>query len=123
MLRSTECGTLGLDDSDASVTLAGWVDRRRDHGGIIFLDLRDRSGDRAGGGQPRTIGRRRPGGRNSAPRMGGAGKGNCPAAARRKREPGMSTGDIEVMADEITVLNRSLTRLSTSPTTRGPTRR
>ena len=44
MLRSTECGTLGLDDSDAPVTLAGWVDRRRDHGGIIFLDLRDRSG-------------------------------------------------------------------------------
>ncbi|MCS7207886.1 MAG: aspartate--tRNA ligase [Dehalococcoidia bacterium] len=44
MLKDTQCGSLTLDHVGQRVTLAGWVHRRRDHGGIIFLDLRDRSG-------------------------------------------------------------------------------
>ena len=44
MLRSHECGTLRATDADATVTLSGWVAKRRDHGGIAFLDLRDASG-------------------------------------------------------------------------------
>lgn len=43
-MRSHYCGVLGTTDIDQSVTLCGWVDRRRDHGGVIFLDLRDREG-------------------------------------------------------------------------------
>jgi len=38
------CGALGADDVDRDVELAGWVHRRRDHGGLIFIDLRDRDG-------------------------------------------------------------------------------
>ncbi len=44
MLRTRESGSLRLSDAGSEVTLAGWVARRRDHGGIAFLDLRDASG-------------------------------------------------------------------------------
>ncbi len=43
-MRSHYCGALTSANIDDSVTLCGWVDRRRDHGGVIFLDLRDRDG-------------------------------------------------------------------------------
>ncbi|MFH0796697.1 MAG: aspartate--tRNA ligase [Candidatus Omnitrophota bacterium] len=44
MLRSVTCGELTINDLDREVVLAGWVSARRDHGGIIFIDLRDRYG-------------------------------------------------------------------------------
>ena len=42
--RSHGCGNLTVEQIDQDVVLMGWVQRRRDHGGVIFLDLRDRSG-------------------------------------------------------------------------------
>ncbi|MBF8252086.1 MAG: aspartyl-tRNA synthetase [Actinobacteria bacterium] len=44
MLRSHDAGTLRKSDAGTVVTLAGWVSRRRDHGGVAFIDLRDASG-------------------------------------------------------------------------------
>ena len=43
-MRSVYCGDVRLSNKDENVTLCGWVNRRRDLGGLIFVDLRDRSG-------------------------------------------------------------------------------
>jgi aspartyl-tRNA synthetase len=44
VIRTHDAGNLTAADEGTRVTLAGWVARRRDHGGVVFIDLRDASG-------------------------------------------------------------------------------
>ena len=43
-MRTHYCGQLNVSNLGQTVTLCGWAHRRRDHGGVIFIDLRDRDG-------------------------------------------------------------------------------
>lgn len=44
LMRTDYCGAINTRHLDKTITLCGWVHRRRDHGGVIFIDLRDREG-------------------------------------------------------------------------------
>ncbi len=109
MLRSADCGSLRDENAGDHVTLAGWVGRRRDHGGIIFLDLRDRSGAVQVVFNPETDAEAT----RVAEEVRGEWVVQVEGTVNRRPEgsenPTMATGDVEVMVTEITVLNRSLT--------------
>ncbi len=107
-MRTHYCGLVTADQLSQSVVLTGWVHRRRDHGGVIFIDLRDREGmaqivcdpDRAATFavaeslrnefcvEIRGVVRKRPDGTVNA---------------------GMKSGEIEILAHEIAILNPSVT--------------
>ena len=109
MLRTADCGALRVDDIDHSCTLAGWVSRRRDHGGVIFVDLRDRSGivqvvfnSAQSAAAYRAAAQLRP---EWVIQVKGAVR-RRPAGSEN---PAVASGDVEVVADEVAVLNQALT--------------
>ena len=107
MYRTNTCGELRMGNVGQSVTLAGWVQRTRKMGGMTFVDLRDRYGitqlvfDEA---------------KDSAlcEKANKLGREYCvqvegTVSERQSRNPKMPTGDIEILADKLTVLSESLT--------------
>ena len=109
MRERTPCGELDLGRVGSEVTLAGWVNRRRDHGGLIFVDLRDRSGIAQVVFNPDT-----------APEAHGIGEharaewvlrvvGQVVKRPAGTENPRLPTGGVEVHAVEAEVLNPSIT--------------
>jgi aspartyl-tRNA synthetase len=105
MLKTHNCGELRRENIDEQVTLAGWVNRRRDMGGVIFVDLRDRDG------KTQVV---MDAGRSQAtfdtaekvrPEYVLQVTGTVQARPAGQENPDMPTGDIEVIATEVVVLN------------------
>jgi len=109
LLKSHSCGELNKKHIGAKVTLAGWVDRRRDHGGLIFIDLRDREGVVQVVFNPET----------SKPAHQIASEMRSEYVVRVSGEvaprppgtenPKLATGDVEVIAQDTEILNPSKT--------------
>ncbi len=109
MLKTTSCGSLRTKDAGQSVTLAGWVHRRRDHGSLIFIDIRDRDGLTQVVFNPEVA----PDAHAVASSFRGEWviqvTGEVAARPEGTENPGMATGEVEVVAAETSVLNESLT--------------
>lgn len=107
-MRSHYCGLLRTAHIDETVTLCGWVDRRRDHGGVIFLDLRDREGIVQVVFDPDT-----PEHFQTADRVRSEYvlkvRGRVRARSEATLNPAMATGEIEVLGQQIDVLNSAAT--------------
>ncbi len=108
MLKTHNCGELRLSDAGQTVNLAGWLLRRRDHGGLIFMDLRDRSGIVQVTADP-TVG----GAYGIAEKARGEYVLQVTGRVRPRPEgsanPNLESGEIEVLAQSITILNPSKT--------------
>ncbi len=107
MYRTEYCGRLTKDDIGRQVTLAGWVKRRRDLGGLTFVDLRDSSGVVQlifQGDDPRLSD-----GHTLNREDVITVKGKVRSRGEKDVNPEMPTGEIEVEVEELEILNRSLT--------------
>ncbi|HTF52081.1 MAG TPA: aspartate--tRNA ligase [Pseudonocardia sp.] len=104
MIRTHPAGTLRAEDAGSTVTLAGWVARRRDHGGVIFIDLRDASGVAQVVFREGEMAER-------AHRLRAEFcvkvTGQVAARPAGNENPELPTGAIEVTADDLTVLSES----------------
>src|SRR6516225_9413764 len=102
MIRTHEAGTLRASHAGERVVLAGWVARRRDHGGVVFIDLRDASGvvqvvwrgDEAVAHDLRA-------------EFCVLVTGSVRARPTGNENPELVTGDIEVIADSVEVLSEA----------------
>jgi len=103
------CGTLRLANVGEVVTLRGWVNRRRDLGGLIFIDLRDRYGMTQVVFNPEIV----PGAHQEASNVRSEFVLEITGVVRERpegtRNPNLATGDIEVEAQTLTILNGAKT--------------
>ncbi|MEG4028895.1 MULTISPECIES: aspartate--tRNA ligase [unclassified Microcoleus] len=104
-MRSYYCGELRSEHIGETVTLYGWVDRRRDHGGVIFLDVRDRSGIVQIVSDPE----RTPDSYHGAEALRSEYvvkiTGRVTGRPADSLNPKLPTGEVEIYADEIELLN------------------
>jgi aspartyl-tRNA synthetase len=107
--RSHYCGELHAKDVGKEVTLMGWVHSRRDHGGLIFIDLRDREGVTQIAFNPEINAAIHSKAHDLRSEYVIAVKGKVSKRPEGTINPDLKTGEIEVLAEELTILNESKT--------------
>jgi aspartyl-tRNA synthetase len=106
--RTHTAGALRAGDAGERVKLAGWVNRRRDHGGLIFIDLRDRWGVTQVAFRPEEAELFRQA-EELRPEWSISVEGEVARRPEGNENPELPTGEIEISATGLTVLNRSET--------------
>ncbi|WP_394937778.1 aspartate--tRNA ligase [Psychromicrobium sp. YIM B11713] len=101
MLRTHELGSLNTELIGQTVTLTGWVARRRDHGGVAFVDLRDASG------VAQVVARNEDDFHSLRNEFVLQVTGTVQRRPEGNENPALASGEIEVIADTVTVLNES----------------
>ncbi|MEM8884696.1 MAG: aspartate--tRNA ligase [Planctomycetota bacterium] len=107
--RTHTCGDLRAEHAGSSVTLAGWVHRRRDQGGLVFLDLRDRYGLTQVSVSKDDVPEAHAAASDAKPEYCLRVEGEVVARPEGARNDKLATGDVEVIARSITVLSESPT--------------
>ena len=109
MFKANSCGELTAKHIGERVTLAGWVHRRRDHGGLVFIDLRDRAGLVQVVFNPEVSGE----GHEVATRLRHEYvlqvTGEVAKRPQGTENPNLPTGEVEVIAQQVQILNPSKT--------------
>lgn len=109
MLRTATCGELRSEHVGQSVTLCGWADKYRDHGGVVFIDLRDRYGITQIAFRLEES--------SDIQKLASTIRhedviqvtGEVVSRGEENRNPKLATGDVEVRASKLTLLNKSRT--------------
>ncbi|MDR2199995.1 MAG: aspartate--tRNA ligase [Deltaproteobacteria bacterium] len=107
--RSHYCGEINEDLAGSEVTIAGWVQRRRDHGGLVFLDMRDRSGLVQTVFDPQEDPETHRRARDLRPEYVLALRGTVRPRPADMENPKLKTGKVEILIRELRVLNGSKT--------------
>ncbi|MEC4669560.1 MAG: OB-fold nucleic acid binding domain-containing protein, partial [Nitrospirota bacterium] len=109
MLRTHTCGELTAAHVGQSVVLCGWVQRRRDHGSVLFIDLRDRQGVT----QAVFSAEKRPVAHEQAHALRHefvvAVSGTVSLRPEGTANPNLATGEVEVLADSVAILSEART--------------
>jgi len=105
--RDLYCGELRTDHIGKRVTVAGWADTRRDHGGLVFIDLRDHTGKLQLVVNPERAADAAQAAREIRNEFVLQAEGEIVARGPESVNPNLPTGDVEMQVDKLSILSRS----------------
>ena len=105
--RDLYCGELRSDHIGKRLTVAGWVDTRRDHGGLVFIDLRDHTGKLQLVINPERAAEAQQGAREIRNEFVIQAEGEVVGRSPEAVNPNLPTGDVEIQVDTLRILSRS----------------
>ncbi|HEX4527007.1 MAG TPA: aspartate--tRNA ligase [Gaiellaceae bacterium] len=105
--RDLYCGELRSDHIGRRVTVAGWTDTRRDHGGLVFIDLRDHTGKLQLVVNPERAAEAAQAAHEIRNEFVLQAEGEVVARAPEAVNPNLPTGEVEIQVDRLTILSRS----------------